>query len=153
MNIHKHVLSILAFINCLPSILYGQEDTQTKNSLFLEGGGNALVYSINYEREFENPFSFRTGITLMPSNEGAKSAMVLMINYFMRDEITGNNNFEFGLGLLAGSGSFTVPTVSIGYRYSPLDGGFIFRITFTPFLVEHGSEIFPWGGIGLGYRF
>jgi hypothetical protein len=43
-----------------------------------------------------------------------------------------------------------VPTIAIGYRYSPKNGGVFFSAAFDMFLL--GTES-PWGGLGIGYRF
>lgn len=49
------------------------------------------------------------------------------------------------------SGFTPVGTAVAGYRYVPHDGGFTFRIGFTPLISQEG--VFPWGGMSFGYLF
>jgi len=42
-------------------------------------------------------------------------------------------------------------TATIGYRYQQNDGGFLFRIGFTPLFGSGGFQ--PWGGLSLGFSF
>lgn len=40
----------------------------------------------------------------------------------------------------------------VGYRYQPIENGFLFRIGFTPFVGSNGRFL-PSGGISFGYAF
>ena len=61
------------------------------------------------------------------------------------------DNIDF-FGVGSGSGGTAVGgTATIGYRYQPSNGGFLFRIGFTPFFAEDGFAAS--GGISLGFSF
>jgi hypothetical protein len=71
-----------------------------------------------------------------------------------------NHKFEAGAGPILGIGTFfragwsLAATTTLGYRYTPADGGMFFKISFTPLIViGTDSAIFPWGGAGVGYAF
>jgi len=49
------------------------------------------------------------------------------------------------------SGSLLMGTATAGYRYSPYDGGFVFRAGVTP-LFGHGFFL-PWLGVSFGFGF
>jgi hypothetical protein len=79
-----------------------------------------------------------------------------------------NHKLELGAGLalssysgqgsfglteeVAAGGFFPVGTAIAGYRYVPGDGGFNFRIAFTP-LFHPDLGFFPWAGLAFGYGF
>jgi hypothetical protein len=147
-----------------------------RNSIFLELGGNGLVYTINYDRVVSESFSIRVGLGYMAggvtSSSGGETASVkvsamgipLMANYLLG---SANHKLELGGGLtlfrFTGSGSsslgaeasvsgiFPVGTAVIGYRYVPADGGFTFRAGFTPILTQ--DRFVPWAGLSFGYLF
>ena len=61
-----------------------------------------------------------------------------------------------GTGTLAGksvSGSVIGATGTVGYRYQPYDGGFVFRIGFTPIYFRDWLGLLPFAGISVGYAF
>jgi hypothetical protein len=84
------------------------------------------------------------------------------LNYLIGN---GSNKFEIGAGIdyLSVSGgsifglhanaseSKVFGTATIGYRYQQADGGFLFRIGFTPVFGENGLQ--PLGGLSLGFTF
>ena len=85
----------------------------------------------------------------------------LMGNYFIGD---GSHKFELGagpaivnasastdFGTFDESGTFLFGTATAGYRFQPNDGGFVFRIGFTPLFGSTG--FLPWAGLSLGYSF
>lgn len=64
-----------------------------------------------------------------------------------------SHKIELGIGytFLTGSNKYNgLSTALIGYRYQPIDGGFLFRVGFTPLF---GDEFEPWVGLSLGYAF
>lgn len=142
-----------------PSKDLSQQNGASKlNTMYLEIGGNNVFYSLNYEREVLNNLSPRLGISIMPiteySNSGkhanSKLFVTFMSNYFLT--IKNSHKIELGGGLSYGLETF-FPAFSIGYRYNPNDGGFIFKITFTPLLDKEIFDVFPWFGVGVGIRF
>ncbi len=123
------------------------------NSVFAEGLGPGLLYSLNYERVFEDDFGLRAGFSYMSfsgaaiSNSGMVSASVgwfsvpVVASYLgIR---SGNNALELGLGGIfthasgaatgggisaTGAGNVVWGTAVVGYRRQPLNGGFMFRV-------------------------
>ena len=127
----------------------GDDDRSATNSVFLEGGGPGLLYSINYERLFEGDFGLRVGFsyTSISATSGSSSASASFIavpvvaSYLGLS--SGNHALELGGGAtiinasgaasgtgmaVSGSGVGVVGTALLGYRRQPVEGGFQFRI-------------------------
>lgn len=129
------------------------DEREANNSVFVEGGGAGLLYSINYERIFERDYGLRVGfgyvgLSATASSGGTTSTasasfitVPVMFNYLGIS--SGNHALELGAGgtavffsgsgssgIVAGSASGMVPlgTLVVGYRRQPADGGFMFRI-------------------------
>lgn len=155
--------TILILIFSLITLTTSFSQERNSSSLYLELGGNALLYSINYDKLISDDFGLRAGFMAFAA-VGSSSAVVavgvpVLANYFVGE---GNHRLELGLGFtyMAGSvgvadvaaeGSGIMPTGSIAYRYQPVDGGFFFKVGFSPIKTEY--EFLPWGGLGLGYTF
>jgi hypothetical protein len=147
-----------------------------RSSIFLELGGNGLVYSINYEIRFLDQFSGRAGfgffnVSVYEPDRGVDQAvgvalMPLMINTFIG---RGTHQLEVGLGpllSLAGTGvdrvergsayvevddlSIAGYTSALGYRYQRRGGGLLLRAMLTPF---YSGEAQLWGGVSLGLSY
>lgn len=146
------------------------------NAVFIELLGNGGVYSLNYERIFDN-FSVRAGFSYISieaettykcGQSGCSEArgrvslttFPVVGNYFLGGA---NHKLQLGAGVLLASVSgraesdFTASDASgfgvagtavVGYRYLPRKGGFNFGVGFTP-LVGAGGFL-PWGGISFG---
>src|SRR3989442_8781400 len=130
-----------------------EQDRNATNSIFLEGGGPGLAYSLNYERIFENDFGLRVGFSYL-SVSGTASAgtstangtismwtVPVLANYLGVN--WGNHSLELGGGATvvglngagsmgafaaSGSGTLVLGTAIFGYRRQPPGGGFQFRI-------------------------
>ena len=128
-------------------------EPDANNSIFLEGGGPGLLYSINYERIVEQDWGVRIGFSYTSfsasasgggSTASASAAFVtvpVIVSYLgMR---AGNHILELGAGgtgiyasgaasgtgiAASGSGMTALGTVQIGYRRQPVSGGLQFRI-------------------------
>lgn len=152
-----------------------------KSAVYLELGGNALLYSINYENRFADHWSGRIGIgyisaagSAVNSSGQATDASVgvtfipVMVNYLAGNGQ--NGRFELGAGplLVAAATNTTIAgqtlnqsgfglggiTTTIGYRLQPLDGGFMFKIGLTPLILTSSDKPFQmWGGLSFGYCF
>ncbi len=139
--------------------------------MYLELLGNAGLYSLNYERRFGDKVYGRLGLSYFSvgASAGESSAKVtlmtfpLMANYLVGD---GSSHLELGAGALllyaggevdsggsrsSGEGVGIAGTATVGYRYQPPDGGFVFKVGFTP-LVGVGGFL-PWGGVSFGGAF
>jgi len=91
-----------------------------------------IPVGINYvfgKPKSANMFEVGGGVTFLTKK-------ISLFNYGSSDPKAGNmiGHFEFM------------------YRYAPVDGGFSWRIGFTPMIGTSG-DIFPSGAIGLGYAF
>lgn len=139
--------------------------TVASNTFFVELGGNALAYSLNYERFFTPKLGVRVGgMYLQADDDAGESVNVglfpVMATYLLGP---GNSHFEIGGGLgLATAGvedidigndraSTVYGTATFGYRYQKPEGGVMFRAGFTPIVAS--GNIIPWVGVGVGYAF
>ena len=136
------------------------------NSIYLEALGNGGLYSVNYDRMFSEDIGARIGFMYFAADWFAFFSDVelflfpITLNYLVG---SGKHKLEIGGGpvIISGStgifgseqhsGSGVVGTATIGYRYQKSNGGFMWRIGFTP-LFGNG-EFDPWGGISLGFSF
>lgn len=124
------------------------------SNLYLEIGGDAFVGSINVEKLLDRNTYLRAGATgwKRPArNESGyelKSTFLFGAGYLFK--LKGNSRIEAGL-TVSRRNSATVFTVPVGYRYQPEKSGFIFRLTFVPFVSQEG--LLPWIGISLGRTF
>lgn len=173
-------LSTLTFLLTLSSASYhaqAQEAVRSsdfaRNSIFLELGGNGLLYSLNYDHKFFDHASARIGGMYLPlsaddpSTFDGRISMIfvpIMANYLVGN---GNSRLEIGGGVTVvrvdGGGTVeneqiddfrgagAVFTGTIGYRLQPRNGGFLFRIGFTPLFAPDG--FLPWAGLSLGATF
>lgn len=148
------------------------------NGLYVELGGAAAVYSVNYERFVQEDVALRVGFGYISvsaggtSSSGTSTASVSMITIPVTASYlglrSGGHALELGGGAVYasfsgsvkdssggpdvfGSASGAVGTAIIGYRYAPVNGGFNFRIAYTPMISSGG--IFNWGGISFGTLF
>jgi hypothetical protein len=146
------------------------------NSIYLELLGSGIIYSLNYERMLINSLALRVGFGYAPlsasstNNAGVTKTATenittapLTLSWFPFSSSTSSpsSKLEIGAGIvyvdltkkLASfpAGNSIGYTAILGYRYQPADGGFLFRIAFTPFILFNKTE--PWGGITFGYGF
>jgi len=145
-----------------------------KNCLYFEGLGQGMFYSLNYEYMFTPHVSGRIGYTnwSIPIFFLASAGVVnyqggpVMINYLWGD---GDHHLETGIGAVLGamrySGTdiifgekisvkymfFPLGTATVGYRYQPREGGFLFRLGVTP--IFNATRFVPTGGMSIGYAF
>ena len=69
------------------------------------------------------------------------------------------NKIELGFGIVYAAGEDfdgrefggVNVTATFGYRYQPVNGGYIYRIGLTPFFID--GEFQLWGGISFGNAF
>lgn len=167
----RRTLSCLLLVGAMLAAAPASTKAQSaRNVAYLELGGNGLLYTLNYERNFSPSVSGRLGLMQFSvssaSSSGSGSASLslvpLMVNYF----VGSSHRLELGAGPLimrasaeASAGSFEASesgvgfggTATIGYRYQQLDGGFMFRLGLTPVFSSSGFS--PWAGLSLGYAF
>ena len=163
---------IIALLFSSSHMAFAQDARRAKNSLYLELLGNGGLYSVNYDRMLSDNFGVRLGVSRFgfdaitldqDPDADAKisvSTLTLMTNYLVGK---GKHRLELGVGAMAAFASADVDGVggvsgkglsgtgTIGYRIQPLDGGFLFRVGFTPLYNKDGFS--TWYGISLGAAF
>lgn len=153
-----------------------------KNSVYVEAGGSALIYSVNYDRLLTQNWLARIGAsylgfgtnTLQDGVATTLRANVLLIPLTSSVLINfpqSPHHIELGGGatLLFGSafsdvsnqgfnsleGAFAGATLIAAYRLQPAEAGFFFRAAFTPVMLFTPIAIapLPWAGISFGGTF
>jgi hypothetical protein len=173
-------LALTALILLPPGLTAAQESAaetdrpiDAPNAIYFELGGNGIIYTFNYDRRFQDKLTGRIGLMYVggsvSTSEGESGeADILLIPVMVNGLLGGGNHrFELGLGPVFAGASGSGTTVegvdfeasgfgfggvasTIGYRHQPVDGGFVFRIGLTPFLL---GDFALWGGLSLGYAF
>ena len=142
------------------------------NNVFVEIGGNAGLYSINYERYLHDDLTARIGAGYFALGaslgEAEANASLLLVPATLSyvGFRKGNHALEIGGGALvvhasaaastlgevfSESGTTAVGTATVGYRYVPKDGGLTFRAGYTPLFTS--DDYVSWAGMSLGYSF
>ncbi len=150
-----------------------------RNTFFLELGGNGMFYSLNYDRILLNrdnwKLSGRVGAMYLPPLNERNRHMVggpVEISYLRG---RGRHFLELGLGgtviydtyALSNSrvNDLAVMAVArIGYRHQKPEGGFFYKVGFTPLLGALYNEYYPERGplllapfayplVGLGFGY
>lgn len=161
--------SLLSF-----QIAYGQIK---KNAAYAELGGNAGLYSVNYERLTavgeKVRFAPRVGFSWLGKN---RVAIPVEANVLLGKTAVSKDFAELGLGTtLLNTKSHGIANFGIaddssnqpdkalrmlfvlraGYRHQKPEGGFMYRIGFTLLANPHASieKILPFGGVSLGHSF
>ena len=122
----------------------------TRNSLFLELGVLGLLGSVNYEYLFTDFFGVRAGFV---SDFETFTLVPICANFLLGAHT--EHKCEVGIGispLFSIYESTPVYHASLGYRYQSAVSGVIFRAAFTPLFGQAtGYQVFPWGGVSIGY--
>ena len=160
------------------------EKFTAKHLVYLELAGNAGLYAFNYGRSIYQKRAFKVigsaGISLWADQIAGskiwKPAIPLEVSALIGKR---KHHLEFGLGITpyllsevnfsTDSGTFiqtkgpnfvrTIVPLRIGYRYQMPDGGFFFRVGYTPFfgLPDRMKENWYFqpihAGLGLGVSF
>jgi len=144
-----------------------------QNALYVELAGAAFVYSINYDRRFED-MSLRVGFMYFqlrsssPSSDVASSETTSWVAIPLSLTYVGIGSSEHSLEVGGGitvhnfgsshapfgssrSDAAVLPHAILGYRYQPLRAGFFFRAGLSQLFAP---DIFlPWPHVGLGATF
>lgn len=140
------------------------EDKRAQN-IFVELGGQGLLFTVNYDSRFSNRrdgLGGRAGIGYIAEGGDYATTVPLSLNYLLGK---GKHFFEMGLGatilttggtdrsfLFDENNSSVIGTMSFSYRLQPVDRGFSFRAGLTP--VFNKNFFIPYyAGISLGYSF
>jgi hypothetical protein len=174
----KVFLTIFSF---MAFFYQSKAQTELSNSfnkaIFVEFLGNGIGISANYDmrlkRGAQDGFGFRTGIggqNFSGANEGGQTASIgiltlpLSVNYLIGKK---RNAFEAGLGVtpiysnaavennnrtIYDRGLSSSGFLNLGYRFQPLNNGFVFRFNWAPAFNSTGFSP-SWVGISAGYGF
>ncbi|HEX4475050.1 MAG TPA: hypothetical protein VH142_08240 [Polyangiaceae bacterium] len=157
-----------------PEEVYG--DRYANNSVYLEGLGPGLVYSLNYDRVLGEDFSLRAGLGLVLGEEksasGEKSIKPLILSIPVMLNYIGSGSrwsmLEVGAGLVLlhvgarvsyiyvqkrdNAETSPVAAALLGYRYQPPNGGFMFRAGVTAFVGRYGFlPLWPYASAGWSF--
>jgi hypothetical protein len=142
--------TIYAILTIVPVRTFAQE-ADYKNSIYLEAGGNAYMYSINYDRSLSISTKFilvtRIGFGTFLKDEP----------YIIPLEVTAligkqNNFFEFGTGYTFADDGFL--NFRAGYRFEKNRSLFRAAFLYFPFFPKDDTITgMPWAGLSYGYRF
>lgn len=143
------------------------QEPAKKNTVFLELGGNAVLYSLNYDRiVLEKPkwklsgrigaMYFRERTNYLDKDYSLDVAVPIELSY-LRGK--GNHYLEFGLGMtpwyenyislmetLDGTHIKHIGVVGfsrLGYRYQKRDGGIFFKAGFTP-MIQFKDKVYKY---------
>ncbi len=160
-----------------------EEEHPAPNTIFVEGLGAGLFYSVNYERLLFDQLGVRIGFSYMSygSNVGTSSSNVSYVTVPLTAEYlglrAGSHVLEIGAGATmiftdgsasaggltaTGSGASAIGNAHIGYRIHPMNGGFNFRVgaaaLYGPGLSLSNPDpnswgIIPWFYISAGASF
>jgi hypothetical protein len=149
---------------------FGQEEKEGSNhGVFFEFFGNGVFNSMNYDTRFSKKvdgLGGRVGFGYAPVGGDHYFSFPFLVNYLLGKN---GNYFEIGAGannLVAnytlGGGVFDPPKIaewegwsgslSLGYRYQPVEGGFLFRAGITPMFRKDKFMPF-WPQVSFGYAF
>ena len=186
MTLEKIIIILLFSISTLfnATIVYSQIDKDLdtvailkKNTIYVELGGNAILYSINYDRLFNisNKFKLSSRLGIHYTN---KVPLQYYRTFCIPVEVSGLYSFfgrkhfiEIGTGLSYFNSydritnhteDILIVALRLGYRFQNPEGGFFFKLGFVPLYdwlvinpdpaVPHHTWLFS-GGLGLGYTF
>lgn len=141
-----------------------------RNAVYVELLGNGIVYSVNYDRLITPNVSARVGVSAATAEDGEGDRATIITAPVTASYLwgRGNSKFETGIGVLVASASLedlgddldigddvgdtsVLGTATLGYRYQPADGGFVFRAGLTPIFTT--DSFVPWFGVSFGYAF
>lgn len=150
-----------------------------RTSFYAELGGPGILFSANVDTRFKPSrlgWGGRAGIGFVTASEdnynpntgsyNYEEASVLtvpvQVNYIFGKDVS-SHTFEVGAGLTYVGRELDIMnfydekksklfgTFSFMYRRQPIDGGFVWRIGFTPIVAR--GYIQPFGAVGVGYSF
>lgn len=154
---HKY-FSIPFFMFCF-LIIGSTVQAQKKTTVYAEFLGNGYAWgtlNLDYRiGENDQGFGVRVGYSF------GESANVLgMINYLIGSS---KSKIEVGAGLLNFSDRDKLqlissdiaagikPTFNISYRYHG-DKGLVFKVGWTPFIIDNPEVLYTWVGVGIGWK-
>ncbi|MCB0746420.1 MAG: hypothetical protein KDC90_03060, partial [Ignavibacteriae bacterium] len=115
-----------------------------KNNFYFELFGNGFLGSFNYERILGESSILKMGLGYVPNIENssisAEQVILIPIDYIHLYSFNKNVKLDIGIGVTFqfmdenyGGKDEVLINGTFGYRYQPTNGGFLFRISITPF--------------------
>ncbi|MFT5778181.1 MAG: hypothetical protein ACI837_001137 [Crocinitomicaceae bacterium] len=169
----KILLQCLAFIVIVGEVHSQSDNDYASNTVFAEVGGAGGLWSLNYDRsiwQISESFKLhgRVGVGMMSefNGSGFPDVFIPLSTHVIWGKIA--HRIEAGGGVtfmnwtyrdhLSTSGfdrkSQFLGHLTVGYRYQKMDGGIMFRATYTPFIDNNSNVPFEhWAGISVGYTF
>jgi hypothetical protein len=141
-------------------------NAQRSKLLYLELGGNAFIYSLNYDARFgktNHGLGFRIGTSLLGEQSYHTLIFPTHLNYVLGKK---NYGIELGVGGIAifqptapSDKNHYYPSAVVAYRYQPTDKHFSFRIGWMPTFIKSNGGTFDFSpllrympGLSFGYR-
>ena len=153
-SVSVYVLAISALLLTRPSRAQAPDRTPAKVShvVYMEFVGTTQSLSINYERPIaSSPYRLRLGLD--PYEGLSRTRVAILGDRYFR---WWKHGIELSLGIVASPdrflGSHIIGTGVLGYRFEPAGGGFVFRVSLTPFIARDGV-VLNTSGISVGYAF
>lgn len=150
-------------IICISTFLFSsltaqsKTDWNRKNATYIELGGWAFWYSLNYEQRISLADNHRLGLggglMLIPPTKDASLLAGLHLNYLLGK----THNLEIGItpSVFFGEEKEFYFSPRIGYRYEG-PKGFLFRLGTSPSVLTHdssGLSMLSWAYLTFGYTF
>lgn len=165
MLLPKRLLFLLIAVGC-SALLKAQPEDRTanlrRNSLYVEVGGNNLIYSLNFDRIIavrdRHRLSLRIGAGYIPQ---VYLGLPVEVNTMIGKQ---DNFIEAGLGLTPVLGDYSgayspslMAVGRIGFRHQRAGGGQLLRVGFNMLAILYSQQptnyrpLMPWGGISWGF--
>lgn len=144
---------------------------KASNAIYIEIGGPAVIYSLNYDRIIHECSAWsvgsRVGIGLVSSSFD-NTRLVAEVYGLKKSNNHANRFLELGLGFMYRSPRVLTetPTIKdnpalglsprIGLRWQKPTGGWVTRVGFTPVISKQSGEAIkfaPWAGLSIGRSF
>jgi len=145
----KKLITLICF---LPVIICTAQ--QPSNHIFAEGGGQALLYSVNYEHIIVKRIGLRIGYSYFPGLFDTKiNSFPASLNYLY--SISDQRYIEVGLGFtynkINQGHSAVSQSLHVGFRHQPNTSGLVFRIGGQ--LLHIKDKEYPYGYVSWGKVF
>lgn len=172
----KKSLSVIAFLLGIQSILFAQDTVKlikaylNENSVrykvktysppqafFANIGGPALLISVNYDRRFKkrtDGLGFNIGVNITPIGTYGIGIYTLGINHLFGNNKKGKfleTGINYTLVSPKSNKNYGFPSLTIGYRSQPVNGGRFFAVGISPLLIK--NNFFPLPYVSVGFNF
>ena len=172
--VFRRFIMVMAILFATKNTLTAQNDLN--HSVYLELGGSAGIYSLNYDLIFLNFNSFkvgaRAGLQLLKEGyEGTTMDYFVPITTNFMYAFNQKHHIELGVGTQIASYEIrsiiseteigfvrkteALGNATLGYRFQNPEGGFMFRAFYSPFFYQDGVyfRYEHWAGISVGFTF